>query len=376
MIMRRRASRETDRRCYPVGTPRGQRPHDPTQRAGSTPALPLSCAAPRAPAMLLNCVAYQNGRKLAEIPVTDISDYVQRPDCFVWVALFEPSQEELDQMAEEFGLHELAVEDARHGHQRPKVEEYGESLFAVLHPVELETDEDGNETFNVGEVDIFVGPNYILSVRHRTKIGFSAVRARTEREPELLKHGAGFVFYALIDNVVDRYFPILDALETRLEQLEQRMFAAPASRRQIEDLYELKGRLMTLKHAVAPLMEAVGKLYGGRVPHLCQGTQEYFRDVYDHLARINSAIESSREMLTTAIQVNLALIGISDNEVTKRLAAWGALITIPTLIAGVYGMNFKFMPELNWEWGYWYAVGMMVVVDVLLFFRFRKARWV
>jgi magnesium transporter len=326
--------------------------------------------------MLLNCVAYQNGRKLAEIPVTDISDYVQRPDCFVWVALFEPSQEELDQMAEEFGLHELAVEDARHGHQRPKVEEYGESLFAVLHPVELETDEDGNETFNVGEVDIFVGPNYILSVRHRTKIGFSAVRARTEREPELLKHGAGFVFYALIDNVVDRYFPILDALETRLEQLEQRMFAAPASRRQIEDLYELKGRLMTLKHAVAPLMEAVGKLYGGRVPHLCQGTQEYFRDVYDHLARINSAIESSREMLTTAIQVNLALIGISDNEVTKRLAAWGALITIPTLIAGVYGMNFKFMPELNWEWGYWYAVGMMVVVDVLLFFRFRKARWV
>ncbi|HTI45189.1 MAG TPA: magnesium/cobalt transporter CorA [Casimicrobiaceae bacterium] len=326
--------------------------------------------------MLLNCVAYQNGRKLAEIPVTDISDYVQRPDCFVWVALFEPSQEELDQMAEEFGLHELAVEDARHGHQRPKVEEYGESLFAVLHPVELETDEDGNETFNVGEVDIFVGPNYILSVRHRTKIGFSAVRARTEREPELLKHGAGFVFYALIDNVVDRYFPILDALETRLEQLEQRMFAAPASRRQIEDLYELKGRLMTLKHAVAPLMEAVGKLYGGRVPHLCQGTQEYFRDVYDHLARINSAIESSREMLTTAIQVNLALSGISANEVTKRLAAWGALITIPTLIAGVYGMNFKFMPELNWEWGYWYAVGMMVVVDVLLFFRFRKARWV
>jgi magnesium transporter len=326
--------------------------------------------------MLLNCVAYQNGRKLAEIPVTDISEYVKRPDCFVWVALFEPSKEELDQMAEEFGLHELAVEDARHGHQRPKVEEYGESLFAVLHPVELEKAEDGSETFNVGEVDIFVGPNYILSVRHRTRIGFSAVRARTEREPELLKHGAGFVFYALIDNVVDRYFPILDALETSLEQLEQRMFAAPASRRQIEDLYELKGRIMTLKHAVAPLMEAVGKLYGGRVPHLCQGTQEYFRDVYDHLARINSAIESSREMLTTAIQVNLALIGISDNEVTKRLAAWGALITIPTLIAGIYGMNFKFMPELNWEWGYWYAVGSMIAIDVLLFFRFRKARWV
>jgi magnesium transporter len=326
--------------------------------------------------MLLNCVAYQNGRKLAEIPVEEISEYVSRPDCFVWVALFEPTKDELDKMAEEFGLHELAVEDARHGHQRPKVEEYGESLFAVLHPVEMEKAEDGTESFNVGEVDIFVGPNYILTVRHRTRIGFAAVRARTEREPELLKHGSGFVFYALIDNVVDRYFPILDALETRLEDLEQRMFAAPASRRQIEDLYELKGKIMTLKHAVAPLMEAVGKLYGGRVPHLCQGTQEYFRDVYDHLQRINAAIESSRETLTTAIQVNLALIGISDNEVTKRLAAWGALITIPTLIAGVYGMNFKFMPELEWQWGYWYAVGMMIVVDVLLFFRFRKARWV
>jgi magnesium transporter len=326
--------------------------------------------------MLLNCVAYQNGRKLAEIPAEDISDYVKRPDCFVWVALFEPTGQELDLMAQEFGLHELAVEDARHGHQRPKVEEYGESLFAVLHPVEIEKADDGTESFNVGEVDIFVGPNYVLSVRHRTKVGFAAVRARTEREPELLKHGSGFVFYALIDNVVDRYFPILDELETRIEALEQRMFTTPASRRQIEELYELKSKLMTLKHAVAPLMEAVGKLYGGRVPHLCQGTQEYFRDVYDHLARINSAIESSREMLTTAIQVNLALIGISDNEVTKRLAAWGALITIPTLVAGVYGMNFKFMPELDWQWGYWYAVGMMIAVDVLLFFRFRKARWI
>jgi magnesium transporter len=225
-------------------------------------------------------------------------------------------------------------------------------------------------------VDLFVGANYILSVRKNVKDGFRAVRARAEREPELLRIGAGFVFYALIDNVVDRYFPILDDLETKLEAAETRMFASPASRKQIERLYNLKSMLMTLKHAVTPLMEAVGKLYGGRVPHLCQGTQEYFRDVYDHLTRINAAIESSREMLTTAIQVNLALIGISDNEVTKKLAAWGALITVPTLIAGVYGMNFKHMPELDWVWGYWYAVALMVVVDVLLFFQFRKAKWV
>jgi len=326
--------------------------------------------------MLISCVAYQNGRKLADIPVEDISEYVGRPDCFVWVALFQPTHEELDQMAEEFGLHELAVEDARKGHQRPKIEEYGDSLFAVLHPVEMEKAEDGTESLMLGEVDIFVGPNYILSVRHRTKLGFAAVRTRTEREPDLLRHGAGFVFYALIDNVVDRYFPVLDDLETRLEAAEEHMFAAPASRKQIEQLYALKGMLMTLKHAVSPLMESVGKLYGGRVPQLCQGTQDYFRDVYDHLARINAAIESSREMLTTAIQVNLALIGISDNEVTKRLAAYGALITVPTLVAGIYGMNFHNMPELDWSFGYPLAIAVMFVIDGLLFLRFRKVKWI
>ena len=327
--------------------------------------------------MLVSCVAYENGVKVADIPVTEISDWVHRPNCLVWVALFEPTLEELDEMAQEFGLHELAVEDARKGHQRPKIEEYGDSLFAVLHPVEMLPVGDGGECeLNVGEIDIFVGENYVLTVRHRTQIGFAAVRARTEREPELLRHGAGFVFYALIDNVVDRYFPVLDDLETRLEVAEEHMFAAPASRRQIEQLYALKGMLMTLKHAVTPLMEAVGKLYGGRVPQLCQGTQDYFRDVYDHLARINAAIESSREMLTTAIQVNLALIGISDNEVTKRLAAYGALITVPTLVAGIYGMNFHHMPELDWSFGYPLAIAVMLVIDGLLFLRFRKVKWI
>ncbi|HSQ80589.1 MAG TPA: magnesium/cobalt transporter CorA [Casimicrobiaceae bacterium] len=326
--------------------------------------------------MLVTCVAYQNGRKLAEIPVADISEYLQRSGCFVWVAMFEPSPAELDQMAAEFGLHELAVEDARKGHQRPKIEEYGDSLFAVLHPAEMVKSNGGADELRIGEVAVFVGPNYVLTVRQRTQMGFSAVRARTEREPELLKHGSGFVFYALIDNVVDRYFPVLDELETRLEAAEEQMFSSGSSRSRIEDLYELKRMLMSLKHVVSPLMEAVGKLYGGRVPQLCQGTQDYFRDVYDHLARINGTIESIREMLTTAIQVNLALIGISDSEVTKRLAAWGALITIPTLIAGIYGMNFKNMPELEWQHGYPLALGIMFVIDLLLFWRFRRARWI
>jgi magnesium transporter len=326
--------------------------------------------------MLVSCVAYEHGHKIADIPVEDISEYVRRPNCFVWVALVEPTTEELDEMAREFDLHELAVEDARKGHQRPKIEEYGDSLFAVLHPAEIVRNPEGREELNIGEVDLFVGRNYVLTVRHRTQLGFSGVRARTEREPEHLQHGSGFVFYALLDNVVDRYFPVLDQLETRLETAEEQLFTGASTRSKIEELYGLKRELMALKHVVAPLMEAVGKLFGGRVPQVCGGNQEYFRDVYDHLARINGTIDSTREMLTTAIQVNLALIGISDNEVTKRLAAYGALITVPTLIAGIYGMNFKNMPELSWSIGYPLAIAVMVVIDAFLFVRFRRAHWI
>ena len=322
--------------------------------------------------MLVNCAAYQNGRKLADVQIDEINAYRDLPDCFIWVALKEPGPGELAHMSQQFGLHELAVEDAQHGHQRPKIEEYGDSLFAVFHTVEF--DDEGE--LLVGEINVFVGKNYVLSVRNRTTQGFQDVRSRCEREPHLLKHGPAFVMYALLDNVVDRYFPVLDQLETRLDASEEQLFSTASSRDKLEELYGIKRQLMTLKHVVAPLMEAVGKLYGGRVPHLCQGTQEYFRDVYDHLARINSTVESIRETLTTAIQVNLALIGIADNEVTKRLAAWGALITVPTLIAGIYGMNFKHMPELDAALGYPLVVLGMVAIDALLFFRFRRAKWI
>ncbi len=325
--------------------------------------------------MLINCVVYQNGRKLADIPKEDVSEYITRPDCFVWVGLVEPAPGEIDEMAEEFGLHPLAVEDARKGHQRPKIEEYDECLFVVLHTVELETDAQNGELW-VGEVDIFAGLNYVLSVRHRTKKGFVDVRTRVEREPELLAHGSGYVLYALMDAVVDRYFPILDVLGSVLERAEDRMFDETSSRDKMASLYALKRRLMTLKHSVAPLLDAVGKLHGGRVPPVAAGLSDYFRDVYDHLTRINAEIESIREMLTTGIEVNLALIAVADNEVTKRLAAWGALITVPTLIAGIYGMNFRHMPELDWLGGYPFALALMAVIDGALWWRFRRARWV
>jgi magnesium transporter len=320
--------------------------------------------------VLVNCAAYQDGKKLGDIHPDEISDYVKRPECFVWVALFEPSPGELGAMQEEFGLHELAVEDAGHGHQRPKIEEYGDSLFAVLQTVEAAGDE-----LKVGEVAIFVGRNYVLSVRRGTERGFADVRARSEREPELLSYGSGYVFYAIMDAVVDRYFPVLDVLEVELEEVEKRIFSGRSNRAIIEALYTLKQKLMTLKHAAGPLLEATGKLYGGRVPQPCARLQEYFRDIYDHLVRLNQSIESLRETVTTAITVNLSLLTIQESEVTKRLAAYAALVAVPTMIAGIYGMNFHNMPELTWEWGYPAAVGTMAAIDGYLFYRFRKAKW-
>ncbi len=320
--------------------------------------------------MLVNCVAYQEGKKLSDISKEDISEYVKRPDCFVWVALKDPEPAELEEMREEFGLPELAVEDARHGHQRPKIEEYGDSLFAVLQTVELKGDD-----VSVGEVHIFIGPNYVLSVRVHTERGFADVRARSEREPNLLKHGSAYVFYALMDAVVDRYFPVLDALESELEQIEEQIFVRNAARSNIEALYSLKRRLMTLKHAVDPLMEAVSKLYGGRVPRVCAGMGEYFRDVFDHLQRLHAAIEGIRDMQTTAIQVNIGMISLNETEVTKKLASWAAIIAIPTLIAGIYGMNFKNMPEYDLIYGYPVALAAMVALDVALYLWFKKISW-
>lgn len=320
--------------------------------------------------MLINCVTYQEGRKLSDISIEAISDYVERKDCFIWVALRDATDEELQEMQVEFGLHELAVEDARHGHQRPKIEEYGDSLFAVLHTVELNGDDVA-----VGELNIFVGDNYVLSVRNRCAQNFLGVRQRCEREPQLLKHGSAFVFYALMDAVVDRYFPVVETLETELELIEEQIFAKGSERANIQRLYELKRKIMVVKHAVTPLMEATSKLFGGRVPAICADTQEYFRDVYDHLYRINTSIDTIRDTISTAIQVNLSMVAIDESEVNKRLAAWAAIFGVATAFAGIWGMNFKAMPELNWEYGYPMALGLMVGVCGYLYRRFRKTGW-
>jgi magnesium transporter len=321
--------------------------------------------------MLISCAAYQDGTKVGDITAAQIAEYLHRPHCFVWVALQDTSAAELAQMQTAFGLHPLAVEDALVGHQRPKVEEYGDSLFAVLHMVEPNGDE-----YHVGELAIFAGPNYVLTVRSRAQRGLSEVRARCEQEPELLRQGPGFVLYAVIDAIVDRYFPILDNLEDELDGVEQQIFAPQgAPRDNIEALYALKQRLMVMKHAVAPLLEGVSNLSGARVPVLCSKISEYFRDIYDHLQRLNQTADSIRDTITTAISVNLSMITLQENETMKRLAAYAALLAVPTMIAGIYGMNFEHMPELKWRYGYGISVLVMGAIDVLLYFRFKRVKW-
>jgi magnesium transporter len=320
--------------------------------------------------MLINCAAYRDGVKLADLPVEEISDYLKRKDCFIWVALRDTTDAEIEKMQEEFGLHDLAAEDARHGHQRPKIEEYGDTLFVVMHLVEID-----NSELTVGEVSIFVGPNFVLSIRNRSKQNFLGVRARCEREPELLRLGSGFVFYALMDAVVDLYFPVIDDLESQLESIEDHLFDKGKALANIAQLYELKSRVMVLKHAVMPLMEATGKLHGGRVPQVCASTQEYFRDVYDHLVRINSTVDTMRDTITTAILVSQSTVSIEQNAINKQLAAWAAIFAIATVFTGIWGMNFRFMPELQWEYGYAIALLVIIVVCGILYLRFKRSDW-
>jgi len=320
--------------------------------------------------MLINCVAYQDGKRLTDVSIDKIGAYLKLPDCFVWVALKDAELKELKTMQAEFNLHELAVEDALHGHQRPKIEEYGDSLFAVVHMIEMV---DGD--LRVGELDIFVEENYVVSVRNESEQGFLGVRARCEREPQLLKQGAAFVFYALMDAVVDRYFPVIDALEQELETIEDQIFNKGSERANIERLYQLKRKVTTLKHAVTPLMEASARLFGGRVPRICVNTQEYFRDVYDHLYRINTSIDNIRDTIATAIQVNLSMVTIEESEVNKRLAAWAAIFAVATAFVGIWGMNFEYMPELKWKYGYPAALCFVAALCAYLYRRFKKSGW-
>jgi magnesium transporter len=320
--------------------------------------------------MLINCAAYQDGVKLSDLPVGEISKYLKRPECFIWVALFDATSIELEEMQEEFGLHDLMIKDARHGHQRPKIEEYDDSLFVAMQMIEV-----SNSTLDVGEVSIFVGNNFILTIRNRSNQYFLNVHDRCEREPEFLRLGAGFVLYALMDAVVDRYFPVIAVLELQLESIEEHIFEKSAVKTNFEQLYELKRKVMVLKHSVAPLMEGTRKLHGGRVPPICVPAQEYFCDLHDHLTRINSMIEVMRDTISTAIMVCQSTVSIEQNIINKQLAAWAAIFAVATFFTGVWGMNFKNMPELQWDYGYPVALLIILAVCGFLYLRFKRSDW-
>jgi magnesium transporter len=322
---------------------------------------------------VVNCAEYADGRRVGDVNLPDVSEVLgaNRPSRFVWIGLHEPTEELLAQVQEEFGLHDLAVEDARNAHQRPKLEEYGHAIFVVLRTAQRAA--DGTMAF--GETHLFVGPGYVVSVRHGPSVPYVDVRQRCESSPNLLKKGPGFVLYALMDFVVDNYFPIVDSLEEDLEKLEEEIFGGNYRRETTERIYDLKRDLLGLKRAVSPLIDICNRLTRFDSTLIDAESRPYFRDVYDHVIRINETVDNLRELLNGALEANLSLISVQQNEVTKKLASWAAMIAVPTMVAGIYGMNFEHMPELGWVAGYPLALATMFGACALLYWRFRKAGW-
>jgi magnesium transporter len=319
---------------------------------------------------VVNCAAYAEGCRVANIPVDKIGESLEVPGQFVWVGLHEPDEALLRQIQKEFGLHDLSVEDALSAHQRPKLEEYGQAIFVVLRTAELH---EGK--IAIGETHIFVGPRYVVSVRHGSTLSYAEVRKRCETTPHLLRKGPGFVLYALMDFVVDHYFPIVDALEDRLDTIEEQIFGDRPDRDTVEGLYDLKRDLLTLKRAVSPLVDICNRLMRFDSPIIPDDTRPYFRDVYDHVVRINETIDTLRELVTSALEAKLSLVSVAQSEITKKLAAWAAILAVPTMIAGIYGMNFEFMPELHWQHGYLSVMGGMFGVCGFLYWRFKHSGW-
>jgi magnesium transporter len=321
--------------------------------------------------MIVNVSAYESGKRIGDITIDGISDVLARPNTFVWVGLYEPDDELLAKMKEEFGLHELAVEDARNAHQRPKLETYGNSLFIVLKTANLKDDD-----VVYGETHLFVGSNFLVSVRHGDSAGYGVVRERCEDTANMLAKGPGFAVYAILDFVVDNYQPIIEKLENNFSKLEEGIFKSEFDRLVVGRIYDLKSQLLELRNAAVPVGEIANELMRFHDDLIPKELRAYFRDVKDHVASLVGLADNMREMLNSAMQVNLAMVGMSQNEIVKRLAGWGAILAIPTVVFSLYGMNFKWMPELEWHYGYPTAVGFTVVACVLLYRRLRRDGWI
>ena len=322
-------------------------------------------------ATVANCVAYgADGRKLRDLTLDEISDFLAQPDGFVWVGLVEPDTAMLEKMQEEFGLHELAIEDARSAHQRPKIEAYGHSLFVAVQTAELA---GGNIAF--GETHLFIGTRYLLTVRHGASQPYAAVRRACEQAPEHLALGPSYALYAVLDFIVDNYLPIAQAYRQELLKLEHAVFTQLSNRDVTRRLYDMQRELLTLKLAAAPLQDILNQLVRLHPEVIHDEVRPYFRDVHDHVMRGSDAINAMREMLNAAMSVNLSLISVRQNEVVKRLAGWAALLAVPTLLASWYGMNFHDMPELREPWAYPVVIGVTVAVCVALFIVLKRAKW-
>lgn len=326
---------------------------------------------PNLPQCVINCAAYSREGVRRDISLDQISDVLAVDDgSFVWVGLYEPDEGILEKLQEEFCLHDLAIEDAHNAHQRPKIETYGNSLFIVVH-----TAQTVDSHIRFGETHLFVGPRYLVTVRHGASSSYASARLRLERESEELRHGPASALYVVLDMVVDNFTPIVDEFSQELNELEKDVFAEDFRKGTVEKLYDLKRELTRLRMAVSPLQDILGQLARSRSALIDEESQLYFRDVLDHAVRINETTDTLREMLTAAMSVNLSLVTIRQGEVVKRLAGWAALLAAPTLIASWYGMNFVHMPELAGEHSYWIVIGVTAVVCVVLFGLLRRAKW-
>jgi magnesium transporter len=320
---------------------------------------------------LVDSVVYRDGQRIGDIPIAEIGEAIKQAGTFVWLGLHEPDDATLRKIQQAFGLHDLAIEDAHHAHQRPKIEAYSNSLFIVLKTALLQ---EGHVTY--GETHLFVGTNFLVSVRHGASSSFAQVLQHCEDSTKDLPKGPGFALYAILDFVADNYQPVVAQFEQDFDAIETDIFNDQFDRLVIERLYALKRNLLELRNAALPLAEISAELMRLHEDLIPRELRAYFRDVQDHVSRLVGLIDGMRDMLTTAMQVNLALVANNQNEVVKRLAGWGAILAIPTVVFSLYGMNFEWMPELKWQAGYPLAVAATALGCAFVYRRLRRAGWV
>ncbi len=321
--------------------------------------------------MIANCAVYEKGqRRPGDLPLRKAGEAAQADNAFVWLGVVEPSAEEFAEIAEQFDLHELAVEDAIKAHQRPKVELYGDTLLVVVKTARYV---DPEEVIEVGELLLFVNPRFIVTVRHGDG-DLSAVRERIDSRPDLLAHGVGMVLYSILDQVVDGYEEAAQGVDVDIQEVEREVFSSERSN-PVERIYKLEREVLDFQRAVAPLSAEVEQIFRGHFEVVPEQLHEYFRDVHDHLRRVSGQITGFRQLLDSALDANLTQVSVRQNEDMRKISAWVAILAVPTMVAGIYGMNFEHIPELKWEYGYPAVLAFILTACSLLFWRFKRIGW-